>query len=109
MESIENLSLYDENTDIIINFKEKVNLNNVNFDELNINDSYEISINNFDPNCPLRQILGNVEINILHCIIQKDNEILIKEILDCFKSNSYLYDEDDKILRINTNLHDLVK
>ncbi len=86
-----------------------MDLTNVNFDELIIYDNYDISINNFDPNCPLRKILGNVEIDILNLFLQKDNENLLKVILDNFKSNIYLYDEEKKVLTIKTNLNNLIK
>ena len=93
----------------MIHFKEKINLNNVNFDELMIDDNYEMSISNFNPNCSLRKILGDVIIDILNCFLQKDNQDLLKNILDCFKSNRYNYDNEYNILSIETNLKNLIK
>ena len=64
---------------------------------MNIPDNYNISINNFDPNYPLKKLLENVEIDILNLFYKKIKKIYLKYILDNFKSNIYRYDEEGKV------------
>ena len=109
LKNVNGFSLYDKDLGIIISFLNPVNLNYVNFDELNINENYKFSINNFDPNCPLKKILGPVVIEVLNVTIQDDNMELLDKYLKIFKSNRYYYEKSTNILSLLSDLSKLIK
>ena len=109
LKNINNFSIFDEEKDIIISFLNPVNLNYVNIDELNIDVNYDFSINNFDPDCPLKKILGPVSIEILNTFIQDENDQLLNIYLHKFKTNKYEYNQDEKILSLSSDLRKIIK
>ena len=102
-------SLYEKDLGIIISFLNPVNLSCVNFDELNISENYKFSINNFDPNCSLKKILGPVVIEVLNVRIQDDNMELLDIYLKNFKSNEYYYEKSTNTLSLLSDLSKLIK
>ena len=109
LKNVNDFSLYDKDLGIIISFLNPVNLNYVNFDDLNISENYKFTINNLDPNCPLKKILGAVVIEVLNVRIQDDNMELLDIYLKNFKSNEYKYEKSTNILSLLSDLSKLIK